>query len=223
MKRLLLVLALFFSGCSISGSRTALPEGLEGAETLPIEGANGPMAGTLTIGEHRGPFRRKLTETTALEVYERDFGTTRLTLSGPATGEGATVECKLTRRAFTAQGVSVPTKPTSYLCTLPGNGRTVIDTEVEIGGPYPFPVRTGQIRMGETVLNIRSLHAYDGIEREAPSPLGYSFARGDVVVAALDNLIPPRLVLSPQLTEEERAAVLLAGGVLALAWEPDGA
>ena len=218
----LLALPLLLAACAVTDAQVRLPAELAGGEAVPIRGANGAMVGRVSVGEASGGFRRTLTQTTTLGTYERDGATTRFTLEGAPFAAATEVDCKLTRRAVTAQGVSVPTKPVGYDCALSRGGSLVLDEQREVGGPYPFPVRKGFVSLDGTRLSIRSLHTYDGIERESLSPIGYAFADGDEVVGAVRLLMPPSLTVAPDATAAERAAMTAAAAALALTWEPDG-
>ena len=217
------VLLPLLAACVVADTEVAMPTGLAGGAVVPIRGTNGAMVGRVSVGEASGGFRRTRSQTTTLGVYERDGATTRFTLEGAPFAEATEVDCKLTRRAVTVQGVSSPTKPTGYDCALSRGGSLVLDEQTEVGGPYPFPIRKGFVSLDGTRLSVRSLHAYGGIERESLSPIGYSFADGDRVVGAVRMLMPPSLTIAPGATDAQAAAMTAAGAALALTWEPEGA
>ena len=212
---------LLLAACVVTDTAVRMPAALSSAEIVPIRGTNGAMIGRVSVGEASGGFRRSRTQTTTLGVYERDGASTRFTLEGAPFAEATEVDCKLTRRAVTVAGVSSPTKPTGYDCTLSRGGSLVLDEQTEVGGPHPFPIRKGFVSLDGTRLSVRSLHEYEGIEREALAPIGYSFAEGDRVVGAVRLLMPPSLRVAPGATQSERAAMSAAAAALALTWEPE--
>ena len=219
----LLLAPLLLAACVVADTQVTMPSSLAGAETVPIRGTNGAMVGRVSVGEASGGFRRSRTQTTTLGVYERDGASTRFTLEGAPFAEATEVDCKLTRRAVTVQGVSSPTKPVGYECTLSRGGSLVLDEQTEVGGPHPFPIRKGYVALDGIRLTVRSLHAYEGIDRESLNPIGYSFADGDRVVGAVRMLMPPSLSVAPEATVSQRAAMTAAAAALALTWEPEGA
>ncbi|MFP2910935.1 hypothetical protein ACLESD_39050 [Pyxidicoccus sp. 3LFB2] len=209
--------------------RLGVPESLERqSQPLPIQQDKGSrQEGTLKVAEFSarydldsvdwtrgGSLGSGLTACGANAAY-------RFTLASTARETPVKVECEEQMSGKSAMGLS--TSQNRVNCRLEGGGRLdLTQTRRMEGKATHAPIVQGQAQVGAVNLRVESTNEQ---QKGLPVPyLGFHLLRGEQPVASLQVLEPMQLWMAPELSAEEREAVVLTAFSLMLqrAWTSDG-
>lgn len=204
---------------------TGVPSWTKGRFRIGADGTTGTVDRTALGRSREAGFRGGGMVASDGDVWR--YGRMRFEVRGPAVGGTLAGSCGYDRseaRATIGGVVAArPVLPLALDCDFARDGRAIgtlrIDGVVP-GGAIPRAERTGEVRVGDTVLGIRSLHRTGGLGVKAETPLGYAFTgpAGDIGAIDLSGFTTRRLSLPSE--PGARDAVLAAGIALGLFWDP---
>ena len=231
MRRLIVGMGLLaVAGVATAGPRAAGFDAVAASgERLDVTGAGWGRSGDFRLGQAKGSFRRDLDrrewaiEPVAAVEHE---GGLRFAVSGPE------VRGRLEGRCYAYQGPDrlgggaltiAAAVPYGMRCAFSRDGVPTGELTLDAAfrrGVSVETARIGEMRIGDTVLAVRSVHRFEGSRWPTSSPLGYLFEREGRAVAAVDvNGARKRLALPRD--GAQREAAIAAGLALALAWDPE--
>jgi len=249
MKKLGLTASCILGILALTGCETAklaVPPSLEAkAVQYPIDGLNGlNFKGKVSVADVSGTFRRN-SDQTSIGGYESKRAKAHydIELSGnPVSGDCRMEQGKAViyaDDAFAAiQAIAIGNKaykPMHYACRLTGpsvpNQAEFVLKEVDGNtlhvGSFQETERYGHVRWNETMLGITSTHLMksesgkysDAHDMFAPAE-GYIIYRGKNPVAVVDLSGKKTLHLDPDVTAEEKDAILVAAISLGVHKDP---
>ena len=224
-------LAAALPGYGIEVARMKLPpEFAEAADRWRASGFGGKNRGQYELGDYRGEFTRTESRFAVFDpFYAKRRGRSSFTLTGPGIERAVSAACEFSQKSMTIGVVTFDPNRMVYSCSLSREGEA-LPGELLLGEPRPddtrsrvlaMSVRKGELRLGDQVVGIASVHDYAGSKVLAPMPVGYLFTRGEDVVGALELTdSQPSVLLRRELDAGIREAVLVAALSVAVLRDP---
>ena len=213
--------ALALSACQVAQMPVA--PSLAPVDAVPVAGAN-PRRWNSQIAF--GPWRTEV----AREGLKWDFAAPLLGLTAgfsfqpyrvvlSAGGEPIQAEC-ITRAASLARG-SLSVDPAlghipALACGFRGRGDGTLRLRTTATNK-----EDGSVDFGDTRWTLRSVHRFRGSSIPSGEPLGYEFAGGDRVVAAVETINQGRVWIDPAVSPRDQERLAVAVMVLLL-YDPAG-
>jgi hypothetical protein len=214
------------AGCAgLPAAQMALPAPLAERAPEPIQGIGLGRQGSFALGNDQVSFTRGRDRLELFDVVSFDRSPVRYTLRR---ADGRTLEaaCRGRQNTVTLGVLQGNAKPFSFECEWrqPAQGRVAGMT---VSAPSWIPgtraERNGRFTLGDTTLELASVHRVQGSPLPLEQPIGYVMShRGQPVGAVELNGPTPRL-WRPAGSDALAEPVTLAALALALLWDPAGA
>lgn len=212
----------------LSLGRMETPPELATAERVKISGVGFGRRGRIEVSDHTGSFDRSSNRANVLgSVFETRRGGVRYDVTGPLVADGATAECGMRRRSVNLGAIEVGTVPLTFQCVFAQGGRP-LEARLEVQENEGFTgilareERQGRAAFGPVEFRIRSVHRMQRSPMSTEKPMGYLFERDGLAIGGVETNGGPFVLYGPNLSPDERRAVLLAALALGLWWDPAG-
>lgn len=185
-------------------------------------------SGAFTVGPYDGKFKRRLKTQSnkwfgltkiglARQEGKTEFALRGGDLNGPLAGS-----CRLSQADISFAGLDAESQPFAMRCELrdDGSGKAaLLELDAKSRTPGFQLKRTGTIKFGGEVIEIRSIHKpRKGSKTELP--LGYEFLKDGAPVAAVDVDGKKHVRFARGIDPQTRRSLLAAATALALTWNP---
>ena len=224
MRAIPILACLTLAACAPAQMR--LPTTLaEAPERTEFAGIGGRPSGEFVAGPYRGKFKRSLDQFTFFETDVDRVGRASFTVAGPAIGSTIEGRCGMIESAVDLGVVEVTSRPMAYGCHLTAEGRPVaagFELREVVGGGSAITryERRGEISIGGTSLQIRSVHNLAGTAMPSLTPVGYLFEQDGRQIAALELTGRPALIGLSGLDGATARTVVVGAVALAIFWDP---
>ena len=187
-------------------------------DQIPLTGIGGWQDGHFRLGTSQGSFTRRADQRRLLG-FVRDRGTASFDAAGPEFGGNAAGWCGFAQGELDTGVAVLPNGRLHYQCEFDRGGSMFL-AEVPYGsGLLAGRSRAGEVRLGNTIVQVRAVHTAPGLAVASGTPLGYSFSVAGRQIGAID-LNGRKTVYAPRQPGPEREAVLMGSLALALFWDP---
>jgi len=224
-------LSLSISSTGLETAKMKLPaEFAATAVRLPVDGYGGANRGQFSVGEYSGDFTRTESRLAIFDpLHVSNRGTASFAMRGPGIDDAANAECSFKENVVTVGVVTFDPKKFAFVCELTG-GSAVLPGRLTLGEPRPKGLmqrviaradRRGLAEFGSTLIEIESVHEYQGSRLQAAAPVGYLLTSESRLVGALELTdVNPTVFLADDLPEHARHTTLMAAIAVSLLRDP---
>jgi hypothetical protein len=199
-------------------------------ERHPATGFGGKNRGRYEIDDHGGEFTRIESRLSIFDpLYVTNRGRGAFTLSRSGSDEILSAECEPKQRVVTVGIFTFDPKRLAYSCEIASNVDGRIGS-LALGQPRPDDfrarvlaqsVRRGELVLGETRLEIESIHQHEGARFQVQYPVGYLFSFDGRTIGGIElTNVNPTVLIEEGLAGDLRQAVFVAALALSVFRDP---